>query len=111
TTEKCDPDFNPQSFQVRETSGESEHRMVQGEVRGGRLYVTSVKRGEKTLRDDALPNPDSRFPFAARELFLRETKALGGKLSMKVFDLKDELWRTTSYAEGGDKPVVEDGQA
>jgi hypothetical protein len=111
TTERCDAAFLPVSFQVRETAGESEHRMTIGELRGGRLYVTSVKSGEKTLRDEALPAEGARFPAAARELFLRNSAALGGKFEAKVYDLRDELWRTTSYAEAGTKPVEEGGAA
>jgi len=111
TTERCDAEFLPVSFQVRETSGDAEHRMTIGETRGGRLYVTSMKGGDKTIRDEALPAPDARFPFAAREMFLRRSAALGGKFEAKVYDLADELWRATSYAEAGTKPVEENGAA
>jgi hypothetical protein len=111
TTERCDAAFLPVSFQVRETSGETEHRMTIGEMRGGRLYVTSVKAGDKTIRDEALPAENARFPFAAREMFLRCSASLGGKLDAKVYDLRDELWRATSYSEAGAKPVEENGAA
>src|SRR5205085_1445732 len=104
------PNFLPLSFQVRESSGESEHRMAIGEVRGGRLFLTTAKAGEKTQKDDALPAPDARFPFATREMFLRETKALDGRLAAKVFDTRDDRWREVNYAEGGKKPVDENGR-
>jgi hypothetical protein len=110
TVEHSDPNFLPMSFQVRETSGDSEHRMALGEVRGGRLYLSVVKGGERTQRDEALPAADARFPFAAREMFLRETKALAGTLESMVFDTRDARWRKTTYAEGGAKPVDENGR-
>jgi hypothetical protein len=108
TTERSDAEFLPLAFQFRETAGSDEHRMVAGEVRGGRLYVTVTKAGEKTQSDDALP-AGARFPFAAREFFLRDAKALAGKLEAPVFDTRDQRWRTTSYAEAGRKPVDENG--
>jgi hypothetical protein len=110
TTERSDDGFRPLAFQVREGSGDASHRMTVGEVRGGRLYLNVSKDGEKALSDEALPR-DARFPFAARELFLRESKALGGKLDAKVFDTRDRRWRPTSYSELGTKPLVEDGKA
>ena len=109
TTERSDANLLPLSFQVRETAGESEHRMVTGEVRAGRLYVTVTKAGEKTQTDDSLPD-GARFPLGARELFLRETKALAGKLESPVFDTRDQRWRKVSYAEGGRRPVQESGR-
>jgi hypothetical protein len=111
STERCDADFLPVAFQLRETSGEAEHRLTSGEVRGGRLYLTIAKSGDKTLRDDVLPAADARFPFAARECFLRRSASLGGKFELKVFDPRDELWRSTSYVERGTKPLERDGMA
>jgi hypothetical protein len=108
TTERADANLLPLAFQVRETSGESEHRMTSGEVRGGRLYLTVTKGGDKTIADEVLP-AGARFPSAARELFLRDSKALAGKFTGQVFDTRDRRWRTTSYAEGGAKPVEENG--
>jgi hypothetical protein len=110
TVERADANFLPISFQVRESAGESEHRMSIGEVRGGRLYLGILKDGAKTAKDEGLPAPDARFPFAARELFLRESKALDGKLEARVFDTRDERWRKVSYSEGGMKPVDENGR-
>jgi len=109
-TERCDAEFLPVSFQIRETKGEADQTLSIGEVRGGRLYLTTVKKGDKTLRDDALPAPTARFPLAARELFLRGSAQLGGKLEVAVYDAKDELWRKTSYCESGAKQIDEDGK-
>jgi hypothetical protein len=109
STERCDGNFLPLQFQVRESSGGANHRLSIGEVRGGRLYLSVTKEGDKTQSDDALP-ADARFPFGARELFLRETKALGGKLDARVFDTRDQRWRATRYEEAGRKPVAEDGR-
>ncbi len=108
TTERSDPEFQPLAFQFREAAGDSEHRMVSGEVRGGRLYVTVTKEGAKTQSDDAVP-AGARFPFAAREIFLRDAKALAGKLEAPVFDTRDQRWRTTNYAEAGRKRVDQNG--
>lgn len=110
TTERADANLLPLAFQVRETAGESEHRMTVGEVRGGRLYLNVTKAGEKSLSDEVLP-AGARFPSAARELYLRDAKALGGKLTAQVFDTRDQRWRTTSYTESGGKPVEENGKA
>ncbi len=109
--ENCDAEFLPVSFQIRETRGGAEHTMSTGEIRGGRLYLTIVKDGDKTLRDAALPALDARFPLAARELFLRRSVQLGGKLDAKVYDAKDDLWRRTTYVESGGKPIEEGGRA
>ena len=109
TTERSDANLLPLSFQTRETAGASEHRMVVGEVRGGRLYETATKAGEKTVRDDALPQ-SARFPFAAREMFLRESKALGGKFDATIYDPRDRRWRSVSYSECGMKPLDENGK-
>lgn len=108
TTERSDAEFLPLAFQFREAAGADEHRMVAGEVRGGRLYVTVTKGGEKSQSDDAIP-PGARFPFAARESYLRDAKALAGKLEAPVFDTRDQRWRLTSYSEAGRKAVDEDG--
>ena len=71
------------------------------------MRVTVMKDGDKKQEDGALP-PDARLPFAARELFLRETKALSGRLDAPVYDTRDQRWRPTSYSEGGHKPVDAD---
>lgn len=110
TTERADLNLLPLSFQVREQSGPSENKMTVGEVRGGRLYLTVTKAGEKSISDAVLP-AGGRFACGARELFLRDGKALGGKLTAQVFDTHDQRWRTTSYTEGGAKPVEENGKA
>jgi hypothetical protein len=110
TMERADANLLPLAFQVRESAGESEHKLTVGEVRGGRLYLVVTKQGEKSLSDEVLP-AGARFPSAAREMFLRDSKALAGKLTAQVFDTRDQRWRTTAYAEGGTRPVVENGQA
>ncbi len=110
TTERSDANFMPLSFQVRETSGGTNHRMAIGEVRGGRLYLTVTKDGDKTQEDAVLPE-NARFPFAARELFLRDSRALSGRLDATIYDTRDQRWRPTAYSEGGRKPVVVDGKA
>lgn len=110
TTERDDANFQPLAFQVRESAGDKGHRMVIGEVRGGRLYVSVSTNGDRKQQDGALPE-GARLQFAAREVFLRDTRALGGKLDLPVYDLRDAVWRKTAYAEAGRKPLDADGKA
>jgi hypothetical protein len=108
TTERDDVNLRPVSFQVRESSGETNHTLVVGEVRGGRLYLTSSKDGERRQEDRAVP-ADGRFAFGARELFLRESKALGGAADASVYDVREMRWRPVSYCEAGTKLLDEQG--
>lgn len=109
TTEHANESFEPVSFQVRESEAAGGARMVAGEVRGGRIYVSLTRAGERTTKDDALP-PGARFPLAARELFLRESVALAGKLEAPVYEPREGRWRPTQYTEGGRKPVASGGR-
>lgn len=110
TTERDDASFQPLAFQVRESAGDKGHRMVVGEVRSGRLHVTVSTNGDRKSQDAALPE-GARLQFAAREVFLRDTKALGGKLELSVYVLREAAWRRTVYSEGGRKPLDADGKA
>ena len=110
TLERADLQLLPLSFQVRESDGAAEHRTVSGEMRGGRLWLVTAKDGEKVKRDFAVED-GTRFPFAARELFLRDGKALGGVLDLPVYDLRDGVVRAFSYREGGTRPVRLEGRS
>ena len=110
TLERSGPGFEPLAFQVRESAGEASQRMVAGEVRSERLWLTVTKEGEKTKTDTALPT-GARFPFGARELFLRESGALGGRLEASLYDTRDERWRPVAYEEGGSKRFESDGKS
>lgn len=108
TTERDDLQFRPLTFQVRETDAAGTPRTFSGEVRGGRVHLTYAKGGEKEKRE-VPAGDDVRFPFAAREMFLRETKALGGRFAATVFDFRDATLREITYREGGVRPIrVED---
>jgi hypothetical protein len=103
TTERDDLQLRPLSFQVRETEAEA-HRTLSGEVRGGRVHLVEVKEGDKQRREVAAPE-DLRFPFAARELFLRETRALSAQLDTPALDLATGVPCDLAYREGGTRPL------
>jgi hypothetical protein len=100
TLERCDDEFRPVSFQVREGGVPGKERSVRGEVRHGRLDLTVSEGGKRTKRSLAMPG-GARLRFAARELFLRRTAELGGKLTATVFDTRDQRWRAVRYEEDG----------
>lgn len=110
TSERADLQYRPMSFQVRETDGVAEHRSVSGEMRGGRLWLVVARNGEKEKKDVAAPDP-ARFPFAAREMFLRESKALAGTFDAPVWDAARAAFVTTSYREGAPRPLRIDGRS
>lgn len=108
SNERADLQLRPLSFQVRETSPGKEPSSFSGEVRSGRLWITTAKAGDRVKQDVAAPD-DMRFPFAARELFLRESKPLSGVLDAQVFDTRDGVMRAFSYREGGMRPLRMEG--
>lgn len=110
TDERADLQLRPMSFRVRETDGVAEHRTVTGEVVAGLLHLSLWKDGLRSRSDVPLPE-DARFPFAARELFLRDAKALGGKLDLQVWDTRDGALRAFRYREGGARPLRMEGQS
>jgi hypothetical protein len=110
TTERDDAQFRPLSFQVRETDGADEHRTVAGEVRAGRLYLVLTRKGEREKKDVAAAD-DARFPFAAREMFLRESKTLAGTFDGPVFDTRGAVFRPTSYREAAARPLRIEGRS
>ena len=95
---------------MRETQGADEHRTFSGELRAGRLYLTTARNGERVKSDVAAPD-DARFPFAARELFLRESKALGGVLDARVFDPESGAFRTETWREAASRPLRVEGRS
>lgn len=108
SSERADPQFRPLSFQVRESDAAGEHRTVSGEVRSGRLWITTAKAGDRVKTDVAAPD-GMQFPFAAREMFLRESKPLSGVLDPQVFDTRDGVFRQFSFREGGMRPLRMEG--
>jgi len=107
-TEHCDAEFRPLTMQVRSSARDADATLVVAEVRGGRVFVTTTVKGERKQRDEAVPD-GGRFPFGAREKFLRDSKAIGGRLTAAVLDARTMTWLSTVYAEEGRKLVLERG--
>ena len=107
-TEHCDAEFRPLTMQVRRAAKDGDATLEVGEIRGGRLFVTTTQKGDRKQRDEALPD-GGRFPFAAREKFLRDSKSLGGRLAAPVLDARTMTWLPTVYSEDGRKLVLERG--
>lgn len=107
-TEYADAEFRPLTMQVRRSGKDLDATLVAAEVRGGRVFVTTTQKGDKKQRDEAVPD-GGRFPFGAREKFLRESKSIGGRLAAPVLDAKSMTWLATVYAEDGRKLLLEKG--
>lgn len=110
TIERADLDLRPLTFQVRETDGVSEHRSVTGEMVAGRLRIVFAKDGDKEKKDVVAPE-GTRFPFAAREHFLRESRSLSGAHEYDVWDTRENVLRKIAYREGGVRPLRTEGQS
>ncbi len=108
TLERSDRAFHPELFQVQETTRDGRTRLVRGEVVGSRLEIEVTVDGEtsKTVTD---VRPGARFPFAAREEFVRAGKT-AAPTEGEVFDVRDRRWRPTSYRNAGER-VVGEGEA
>ena len=107
-TEHADAEYKPLSMQVRRATKDGDATLVAAEVRGGRVFVTTTQKGERKQRDEAVPD-GGRFPFAAREKFLRDGKALGGRLAAPVLDARTMTWLATVYSDEGSKLLLERG--
>ena len=105
TLERCDREFLPVLFQVQQKDGEGRTTLHRGEAIGSRLEVTTTQGGE-TSKEVSDMKPGARFPFAAREAFLRDAGVAGGEAGW-VFDFRDRRWRRVTYLEKGER-VVED---
>ena len=105
TLERSDARYRPVFFQVQQTDKDGVTTLHRGEAIGSRLEVTSTAGGEtsKTVSD---MKDGSRFPFAAREAFLRDAGVTGGE-TIDVFDFRDRRWRRLIYLDMGER-VVED---
>ncbi|MCE9637095.1 MAG: hypothetical protein K8T90_15430 [Planctomycetes bacterium] len=110
TSERADLQFRPMSFQVRETDGVAEHRTVAGEMRGGRLWLVVTRNGEKDKTDVAAPD-DARFPCAAREMFLRESRSLAGTFDAPVWDAGVGAFVKVAYREAAPRPLRVEGRS
>lgn len=106
--ENADAELRPLTMQVRRAVKDGDATLVSAEVRGGRVFVTTTVKGERKQRDEAVPD-GGRFPFAAREKFLRDAKSLGGRLASPVLDARTMTWLPTVYSDDGRKLVLERG--
>lgn len=107
TLERCDAAFHPVSFVVRESEGPGKDRSVTCRVRGERLEIETASKGKRETTSRPLPK-GARFRFAAREEFVRRSRALGGRLGVTVYDSRDRRWRRVRYEEDGVAPHVAD---
>jgi hypothetical protein len=107
-SEHADAELRPLAMQVRRSARDADATLVAAEVRGGRVFLTTTQKGERKQRDEAVPD-GGRFPFAAREKFLRDGKALGGRLTSPVLDARTMTWLPTVFSDDGRKLVLERG--
>jgi photosystem II reaction center protein PsbP len=110
TTERADTGFRPISIQVRETDGVAEHRTVSAEVTAGLVRIVTARNGEKVRKDIVLPE-EARFPFAARELYLRESKAFGGRIESPVFDPRTGAFARVLWRDAPPRPLRIEGRS
>ena len=104
TIERCDDDFRPVLLQVQETPREGKATLLRVEVVGDRAEIVETKKGDRVRSVLGLPE-GARFPFGAREMFLRGAKRLGGELDAKVFDSRRRRFLSVRYEDGGERPV------
>ncbi len=109
TVERCDAKFRPLYFQVREISPDGTRSLIVGQVSGDRLELRRAAAGSEEASREELPE-GARFPFGAREMFLRRAATLGGKFEAPVFDTRDQRWRTIRYEDEGEQPVEVAGE-
>lgn len=113
TIERSDLEFRPVSLSVRTTEilgGKESFRSVAAEVRSGRIYVTTTIDGERSKSEAACP-AEPRFAGAGREMFLRRSRALGGRFEASVFDPATLRFASVTWVEGGVRPVVVAGKS
>lgn len=113
TIERSDLEFRPVSLSVRTTEtkdGKESFRTVAAEVRSGRIYITTAIDGERSKTDATCP-AEPRFAGAGREMFLRRSRALGGRFEASVFDPATLRFAPVTWVEGGVRPVIVAGKS
>lgn len=102
--ERCDRQFQPLFLQLREIVGEESRRLIEARVTDGQIVRNAMIEGRRELATSPVAT-GGRFPMAAREHFFREHEAMGGKLSILLFDINSGRFVHATYEDRGPKRV------